>query len=174
MSEIVDIEKARLELRAKKGFKKWSRHFDCSFGISTRMRDIPDKALAFLAGGRRKSSPYYYDLIMTLRALGSGSYFNELEPAFKMVVIDIYLFLLDRARYEYMKRLDWLTCYPGEEFPLAELIINFDDLAPDIQARPAVLSRSHPCYGEYNSKNLFEKEQIIRKLIPEALIQILQ
>jgi hypothetical protein len=172
MSEIVDIDKARLELRAKKSFKKWSNHFDCSFGISTKMKDIPDKALAFLAEGSPKSSFYYYDLIMTLRSLGSGSKFNEIEPAHKMAVIDIHLFLLDRARYEYMKRLGWLASYPGEEYPLAELIMNFDDLAPDLQAKPAVLSQSHPRYREYNSKNLFEKEQIIRKLIPDALNKI--
>lgn len=174
MSEIVDIEKARLELRAKKGFKSWTSQFEYYFGMSTYMKNIPDKALALLAEGNQKSSVYYYDLIMNIKNLGSGFRFNELEPADKMAVINIHLFLLDRARYEYMKRLEWLACYPGEEFPLVELIINFYDLAPDIQAKPAALNKSHPCYMEYISKSLFEKEEIIRKLIPEALTRILQ
>jgi hypothetical protein len=172
MSEIVDIEKARLEIRVKKGFKNWGGQFEYSFGLSTCMEDIPDKALAFLAEGDEKSSFYYYDLIMNLKDLGSGFEFNELEPEDKLTAIDIHLFLLDRARYEYMKRLGWLDCYPGEEYPLVELIANFDDLAPDIQAKPALLSQSHPCYREYISKNLFEKEEIIRKLIPKALNKI--
>ena len=173
MPEIVDIEKARLELKVKKGFKNWTGLFECCFGMSTRMEDVPDKALTFLAEGNQKSSFYYYDLIMNLKDMGSGFNFNELEPAHKMTVIDIHLFLLDRARYEYMKRLGWLSCYPGEEFPVVDLIMNFNDLAPDIQARPAVLSRRHPCYMEYMSKNLFEREEIVRKLIPEALEKIL-
>ncbi len=172
MSEIVDIEKARLEIKAKKGFKNWNTRFECFFGISTRMEDIPDKALSFLAEGSQESNACYYDLIMGLKDPGLDFSFNELEPADKMAVIDIHLFLLDRARYEYMKRLGWLACYPGEEYPIAELVLSFRDLAPDIQARPPVLSRSHPCYREYISKNLFEKEEIIRKLIPEALNKI--
>jgi hypothetical protein len=48
----------------------------------------------------------------------------------------------------------------------------FNDLAPDIQAQPAVLSQSHPRYREYITGNLFGKEEIIRKLIPEALEKI--
>ena len=172
MTEIVDIEKARLEMKVKKGFKNWNNKFDCCFGVSTRMGDIPDKALVFLAEGSLKSSFYYYDLIMNLKDLGSGFSFNELEPADKMTGIDIHLFLLDRTRYEYMKRLGWLIYYPGEEHPLVELVMNFNDLAPGIQATPAVLSQSHPNYMEYISKNLFEKEEIIRKLIPEALKKI--
>lgn len=172
MSQIVDLETARLELKAKKGFKKWSNHFEFSFGISTRMDEIPDKALAFLAGGNQKSSIYYYDLIMNIKDLGSGLEFHELDPTDKIAVIDIYLFLLDRARYEHMKRLEWLASYPGEEYPLVELVTNFDDLAPDIKATPAVLNQSHPCYREYNSRNLIGKEEIIRKLIPQALDKI--
>ena len=172
MSEIVDIEKARLEIRAKKGFRNWTGRFEYFFGLSTRMKDIPENPLAFLAEGNQESSFYYYDLIMNIKDLGPGFEFDELAPADKLTAIDIHLFLLDRTRYEYMKRLGWLDGYPGEKYTLVELIMNFDDLAPDIQARPALLSRSHPCYREYISKNLFEKEEIIRKLIPEALNNI--
>ncbi|MBN2418980.1 MAG: hypothetical protein JXL81_06315 [Deltaproteobacteria bacterium] len=169
MPGIVNIDKARLEIRVKKGFKKWNSRFGCFFDISTRMEQIPDKALAFLAEGTQKSAVYYYDIIMSIKGLGPGSGFDELSPAYKMAVIDIHLFLLDRVRYEYMKRLGWIDCYAGEEYSIFEQIRAFNDLAPDIQARPPVLSRSHPQYMEYMSKNLFEKDEIIRKLIPEAL-----
>ena len=172
MSEIVDIDKARLEIKAKKGFKNLSKRFEHNFGSSTRMENIPDRALAFLAEGGQESTDYYYDLIMGLKGLDADSGFNILAPADKMAVIDIHLFLLDRARYEYMKRLGWLDSYPGERHSVVELVMSFGDLAPDIQARPPVLSASHPCYDDYISKNLFEKEVIIRKLIPEALNKI--
>ncbi len=172
MSGVVDLERARQEKKVKKGFKNWTGLFKSRFGISTRMEDIPDKALAFLAEGSRNSSFYYYDLIMSLKDKGSGFGFNELDPSEKLNVIDMHLFLLDRIRYEYMKRLGWLDSYPGEENTLVELVMEFNELAPDIQARPAVLRQDHPRYREYISKNLFEKEELIRKLIPEALKKI--
>lgn len=169
MSGVISLERARLERKIRKGFINWNTLFESRFGIATRIKDIPDKALVFLAGGGRESPFYYYDLIMNLKDLGTGFGFDELETIDKMTVIDIHLFLLDRIRYEYMKRLEWLVSYPGEKITMVELIVNFNDLAPGIQAKPAALSRNHPCYGEYISKNLFEKEEVIRKLIPEAL-----
>ena len=106
---------------------------------------------------------------MNLEGLGSGFGFNELEPDKKLVVLDRHLLLLDRSRYEYMKRLGWIISYPGEEYTLVELILNFNNLAPDIQAKPPVLSSDHPAYEDYSGLDLNEKEQVIRKLIPEAL-----
>ena len=90
----------------------------------------------------------------------------------KMIVMDRYLFLLDRIRFEYMKRLGWLDSYPGEEFTLVEIVIKFDRLAPGIQAKPPVLSRDHPAYHKFCKMNLIEKEELIRKLIPQALKEI--
>ena len=172
MSGVIDLKTAILDKKVKKGFKNWSSLFETGFGKTTRMEDIPDKALAILAEGSGISPFYFYDLIMNLKGLGSGFGFNELGHTDKMTVIDIHLFLLDRVRYEYMKRLGWLSSYPGDENTLVELVIDFNDLAPDILAKPAVLSNSHPCYKEYISKSLFEKEEMIRSLVPKALEKI--
>ena len=89
-----------------------------------------------------------------------------------MAVIDRYLFLLDRIRFEYMKRLGWLQVYPGEEFPLVELILHFDKLAPGQQAKTPGLSPDHPAYDNFCNMNVFEREEFIRKLIPKVLKEI--
>lgn len=172
MTDIVDLEKARLEIKAGKGYRNWISQFREQFGSSTCLKDISKKTLIFLAIGRGDSSFFLHDLIMNLQDLGSGFEFNELDTKDKMIVMDRFFFLLDRIRFEFMKRLGWLASYPGEEITLVELVIKFDRLAPGMQARPPVLSRDHPAYPEFCKMNLFEKEELIRKLIPQALKEI--
>jgi len=109
---------------------------------------------------------------MSLKDLGSGFEFNELDPKSKMAVIDLHLFLLDRIRFECMKRLGWLDSYPGEAFTLVELITEFNRLAPGLQTKIPLLSRNHPDYKEFSSINAFDKEGLIRKLIPRLMKEI--
>ena len=97
---------------------------------------------------------------MNLQGLGSGFEFNELDTKDKMSVIDRYLFLLDQIRFEYIKRLGWLESYPGEEFTLVELIIQFDQLAPGLRAKPPSLSKDHPDYSKFRDMNSFQKEEL--------------
>ena len=169
MSGVLDLDIARLEKKVKRAYRNWAAKFGDRFSVTTCFSDLPDNILAALAVGNENSAFYFYDLIMNLEDLGSGFGFNELNPDKKLIVIDRHLFLLDRTRYEHMTRLGWLISYPGGENAIVDLIVNFDKLAPDIQARPPILSSSHPAYEEYSSMGLFEKEQAIRKLIPEAL-----
>ena len=109
---------------------------------------------------------------MNLQHLGSGFEFNELDPKKKMAIIDQYLFVLDRIRFECMKRLGWLKTYPGEEFSLVDLIVNFNSLAPSLQAKIPELDQGHHSYEEYEAMTTNEKEAFIRKLIPKALEEI--
>jgi hypothetical protein len=172
MTHVVDLDKARLDMKAGRSYRNWISQFGENFGSSSRLGDISHKTLSFLAQGRGENSFYLYDLIMNLLDLGSGFEFNELTPKDKMIVMDRYLFLLDRIRFEYMKRSGWLEGYPGEEFPLIELVIKFDQLAPGMQAKPPLLSRDHPSYPRFRKMNIFEQEEFIRKLVPEALKMI--
>jgi hypothetical protein len=169
---VIDLEEGRLFLAVKKGYRNWISRFKEEFGLETRLSDISLKTLSSLAEGKEKGTFYLYDLIMNLQGLGSGFEFNELAQKKKMVVIDQYLFLLDRVRFECMKRLGWLEGYPGEEFSLVEVITQFDRLAPSLQAKIPVLSKDHPSYKEYSSVSTFEKEAIVRKLIPKMLIKV--
>lgn len=169
MSGVVDLQKARLEIKARKAFRNWTSRFEKEFELTSRVRDIPDNMLSLMVTGREDSTFYYYDFIMNIEGLGSGFDFDGLAPDKKIHVIDRHFFLLDRFRYEFMKRLGWVDSYPGDEYTIAELVTGFNILAPDLQAKPVELNSSHPAYEKYRNINLFEKEQVIRKLIPEAL-----
>ncbi len=169
MTEIVDLDKARLGIKVKKGFKNWTNQFQEEFDLSTSLKDISLKTLLFLARGLENSPFYLYDLIMNIMDIGSGFMFNELSSQDKMDVLDRHLFLLDRIRFEYMRRLGWLASYPGEEISLVELIIRFDHLAPELQARPPMLSKTHPDYKIFREMSVFERDEYIRKLLPAAL-----
>ena len=166
---VIDLEKVRLDKMARRAYRNWMSQLDEEFTYSTKLSSLSLKTLDILAEGKDKNSFYIYDLIMNLLGLGSGFQFNELGAKDKIAVINQYLFLLDRFRFEYMKRLGWLESYPGEEITLVDLIIRFDLLAPGIQATPPILSRGHPSFDKYQSLNTFEQEEFIRKLIPDLL-----
>jgi len=172
MAGVIDLAEGRLLKAVKKGYRNWVGRFKENFALETRFSDISFKTLSYLAQGKDKGTFYLYDLAMNLQGLGSGFEFNELGQKKKMIVIDQYLFLLDRVRFECMKRLGWLESYPGEKFTLVDLITQFDTLAPDLQAQVPVLSKDHPDYKTYSSVNTFEKEAVVRKLIPKLLVKI--
>ena len=159
-------------MAVKRGYRNWESQFKQEFGLKTLLSQISMETLSYLAQGKEKGAFYIYELIMNLQGWGSGFEFNELSPKKKMAVIDQYLFLLDRIRFECMKRLGWIETYPGEEFTLVELITQFDILAPNLQAKIPLLSQDHPGYDEYSDLNVFDKEAFVRKLIPEALREI--
>jgi len=169
MKEVVDLEKARLDLAAKRAYRNWASKLGESFSSKTKLSHLSPSSLVFLAQGKERSPFYLYDLIMNLLNLGSGFEFNELHSKEKMAVVDRYLFLLDRIRFEYMKRLGWLERYPGEDFTLVDFVIRFEELAPGLQTKTPVLSRSHPEYEKFSKMGAFEKEEFIRRLIPKAL-----
>ena len=172
MPGVIDLEEGRLLMAVKKAYRNWKGRFKEDFGLETRLSDISFRTLSLLAQGKDKGTFYLYDLTMNLQGLGSGFEFNELGQKKKMVIIDQYLFLLDRIRFECMKRLGWLESYPGEKFTLVDLIIQFDRMAPGLQAQVPVLSKDHPDYKTYSSVNTFEKEAVVRRLIPKLLIKI--
>lgn len=172
MTGVIELEKARLNMAVRKGYRNWKSQFNEDFGPDTKASDLSTKTLALLARGKEKSTFYLFDLIMNLETLGSGFEFDDLRPSDKMAVMDRYLFLLDRIRFEYMKRLGWLERYPGEAFSLVELVIRFDELAPRLQAEKPLLRKTHDAYEAFSRMNDFEREEFIRKLIAKALIGI--
>jgi len=119
MSRVIDLEEGRLLVAVKRGYRNWEKRFKESFGPETKLSQISSATLSYLAQGKDKGTFYIYDLIMNLQHLGSGFDFSELNPRQKMALIDQYLFVLDRVRFECMKRLGWLKSYPGEDIPLA-------------------------------------------------------
>jgi len=169
MTRVVDFDKARTEVAARRGYRNWKSRFRESFDMYTRAADLSDSTLAFLAQGSEESAFYLYDLIMHVLHLGSGFEIRELRAADRMAVMDRYLFVLDRLRFEIMKRLGWLEGYPGAEVPLVDMFARYEDIAPGLQAGVPVLRRTHPDHETFEAVSAIEKESFIRKLIPEAL-----
>ena len=172
MSQVIELVKARISVAARRGYRNWTSAFQEKFSVETRLSDLSVETLSYLAQAKDKGTFYLYDLIMNLEGLGSGFEFNELTGQKKMAVIDRYLFLLDRIRFECMKRLGWLESYPGEDLALVEMIVRFEEIAPALHARIPVLSKDHPAYEAYASLNSFDQETFVRKLIPKALRRI--
>ena len=172
MTEVVEIRKARLGMAVRKGYRNWNSQFKENFGLETHLSDLSTKTLVSLAHGKEKSTFYLLDLIMNLQNLGSGFEFSELDPKEKMAVLDRYLFLLDRIRFEFMKRLGWLDTYPGEEVAVVDFVLRFEQLAPRLQADTPTLSRDHAAYDDFCRMNTFGREELVRKLIPKALKHI--
>ena len=172
MSQVIELKKAKLNVAARRGYRNWGSAFGEKFSVDTRLSDISVETLAYLAQAQDKGTFYLYDLIMNLEGLGSGFEFHELSGHKKMAVIDRYLFILDRIRFECMKRLGWLDSYPGEDLSLVEMVARFEEIAPALHARIPTLSKEHPAYETYSSLNSFDQETFIRKLIPKALKKI--
>ena len=172
MTNVIDLEEAKFNLKVKKSFKNWISKFKENFNAKTELRHISTPTLAFLARGKDESVFYIYDLIMNLRDLGSALEFGLLSPNQKIFVIDQYLFLLDQIRFECMKRLQWLESYPAEGYPIAILVRDFEKIAPLIQAKSPVLSPQHPGYEKYENLSPYDKDTFIRRLIPKALEKI--
>ncbi len=174
MTQVISLEEGKAHILAKKAFRNWKSRFKENFTPETCLGHISLETLSFLAQGKDKSTFYLYDLIMGLNHLGSGFEFNELSPKNKMRVIDQYLFLLDRIRYEGMKRLDWLAHYPGEEIPLVEMITRFETLAPNLQAQIPMMNPGFAGSKEFFSVTTYEKEGVVRKLIPRLIKELEQ
>jgi len=172
MSQVIDLKKGKALIAAKRGYRNWASRFKEEFDLETRLCNISLPTLSYLAQGEGKGTFYLYDLIMGLNDKGSGFEFNELGQKDKMAIIDQYLFLLDRIRFECMKRLGWLESYPGEEFTLVEMVTQFDRLAPNLQAKVPLLSQDHPGYREFLTTSTFDQEGFIRKLIPRLIKEI--
>ena len=172
MTQVISLKEGKANVLAKKAFRNWKSRFKEDFTPETCLVHISLETLSFLAQGKDKSTFYLYDLIMGLNHLGSGFEFNEMSPKNKMRVIDQYLFLLDRIRYEGMKRLGWLADYPGEEIPLVEMITRFETLAPNLQAQIPMMSPGFAGSKEFFSVSTYEKEGVVRKLIPRLIKEL--
>lgn len=169
MTEVVDLDRARHEAAVRRGYRNWRSRFHEKFGEATRTGDLSDATLRFLSQGSEEAAFYLYDLIMCVLQLGSGFEIRALSPEDRLRVMDRYLFLLDRLRFEVMRRLGWVDAFPGEDDSLVELVRRYDTLAPALQAAVPELSRDHPDYETYRTVSAFEKESFIRKMIPAAL-----
>ena len=109
MTKVVDLETYRTKAVEERGFSAWRNRFGQSYGAKTRLADLSDSTLYFLALPGEETAGAFYELIMGVLGLGEAPRFYYLSNADQMRVVDIHFFLADQVRFEMMHRLGWVS-----------------------------------------------------------------
>jgi hypothetical protein len=169
MTNVVNIQAYRAQILQQRTFGHWEKRFEESYNLKTRLSDLSDKTLYFLAQPGENSSIAYYELIMGTLNFGPATKFNYLPNREQMRVVDIHLFLADQVRFEVMRRLKWLVHLPCEKHNLVEMVQDFDKIKPSCKASPPELSASHPDNNSYRQLANGDKEVFIRRMLRDAI-----
>ena len=169
MSKIISLQTYRNKALEQRSFGPWQKRFGETYGLQTRLSDLSDKTLYYLAQPGDKSSGAYYEIIMGALELGKASKFHYLDNKDQLMVVDIHLFMADQMRFEMMRRLGWLTGFASEKNTLLEMVLNLDTLKTACKGKPPELVKSHPEYDAYRRLTDGDKEVFIRRMLREAL-----
>jgi len=169
MTKIVDLQTYRARALEQRGFGPWQKRFGESFDSTTRIVDLSDSTLYYLAQPGESSSVAYYEFIMGILDLGAAPKFHYLGNRDQMLVVDIHLFLADQMRFEMMRRLEWILSFEGVNYSLLRMVQEFEKIKNKCRQRPPDLSRSNSNYSEYTQLTGGDKEVFIRRMLQEAL-----
>ena len=169
MPKVVDLQIYRTRALEQRGFGPWQNRFGESFESTTRIVDLSDSTLFYLAEPGESSSVAYYELIMGILDLGNAPKFHYLGNRDQMMVVDIHLFLADQIRFEMMRRLGWIRTFEGEKYSLLNMVQDFEKVKLKCREHPPVLAESNPGYAAYEKLIIGDKEVFIRRMLQEAL-----
>ena len=169
MAKIVDFQDYRNRSLEKRSFSPWQKRFREKYINETRVADLSDSTLFFLAGPGENSTTAFYELIMGIWDLGTASKFHYLSNDRQMMVVDTHLFLADQVRFEMMQRLGWITNLPGEDLSIIEVVLGFVKHKDSYRRNPPALAESHPDYESYENLTKGDQEVFIRQKLEEAL-----
>jgi len=169
MTKIVNLQTYRNKALEQRSFGPWQKRFGEPYGIRTRLSDISEKTLYYLALPGDNSSNAFYEFIMGVLDLGPAPKFHYLENKDQLMVVDIHLFLADQVRFELMRRLGWLQRFSTENNTLLETVQKSEELKAVSKEAPPVLAETHPEYNDYQKLARGDKEVFIRRLLQEAL-----
>jgi hypothetical protein len=68
-----------------------------------------------------------------------------------------------------MRRLGWLSSFPGEEYTLLQMVQTFDVTKTEVRKEPIALSPSHPDYGVFDKLAIEDKQVFVRRKLLKAL-----
>ncbi len=169
MTKIINLQLYRTIALEKRIFGPWERRFGATYGLKTRLSDLSDKVLYYLAQPGEPSSVAYYELIMGILDFGTAPNFHYLNNENKMAVVDSHLFLADQVRFEMMWRLEWIKNFEGRKFGLIELVQDFENIRAKCRENPPKLAKSNPDYHAYTRLTHGDKEIFIRQMLQKAL-----
>ena len=169
MTKIVDLHHYRTQMVEQRAFGPWRKRFGETYDANTRLSDLSDKTLFFLAQPGEESSMAYYEIIMGVLDLGPATKFNYLASEQQMRVVDIHLFLADQMRFEMMRRLKWLDALYCQNNSFVEMVQDFERIKTSCSEKPPELAPFHPGQATYRKLAARDKEVFIRQLLREAL-----
>jgi hypothetical protein len=169
MTKIINLQSYRSIVMEKRIFGPWKKRFRETYGLKTRLSDLSNKVLYYLAQPGEPSSVAYYELIMGVLDFGMASNFHYLSNENKMALIDIHLFLADQVRFEMMWRLKWVKAFEARKFSLIELVQNVKIIKTKCRENPPELAESNPDYHVYTKLTYGDKEVFIRQMLQKAL-----
>jgi hypothetical protein len=169
MTKVVDIQEYRRKAVEQKAFGPWQKRFANIFDSTTRMADLSDTTLYFLAQPGEPSSVAYYEVIMGALDLGSATKFHYLDNRNQMLVVDLHLYLADQVRFELMRRLNWIAGFEGQKYTILEMVRDHEKIRQTCRANPPELSATNSEYSEYKQLTPGDKEVFIRRMLQQAL-----
>ncbi len=171
VAEVIDLERFRARMAADQGFRSWLGRFNEQFGPETRFEDLSPATLLYLASPGQENLYVFFDLIMGSAGLGGSLRFrlDDLEYAAKMKIMDIAIALVDRARFELMRRMGWVETVPGAERPIIRLVQEAWRRQVEFAREIPRLCAGHPDYPAYIRLNRLDRVVFIRRLIPRAV-----
>jgi len=164
VAEVVDLDRFRRKLAADKGFRTWLKRFQDQFGPDTRLEDLAPETLLYLATPGEENLYVFFDLVMGAMGLGGAVRFrlDHLESATKLRIMDAAFALVDRTRFEIMRRLGWVEEIPGQQA--------WEKGSAFAREVPR-LAPGHPDYQAYQKLRPVDQGTVIRRLIPRAVAQ---
>ncbi len=169
MTKVVDLHHYRTKVVEQRAFGPWQKRFGEAYDADTRLSDLSDKTLYFLAQPGEDSSIAYYEMIMGVLDFGPATKFNYLASEQQMRVVDIHLFLADQMRFEMMRRLEWLEALPCQSFTIISMVQTYEQMRNRFKDNPPGLAPSHPGHAAYQKLAARDKEVFIRQMLREAL-----
>lgn len=173
MAEVIDLERFRSKLAADQGFRTWLARFKEQFGPETRLQDLSPPTLLYLATPGNERLYVYFDLIMGAKGLGGSLRFrlDDLDYPMKLKIMDVAFALVDRVRFEVMRRLGWVEAVPGMEAPIIQLVQGAWLGGANFARELPRLSNQHPEYEAYRRLPPMDQGVFLRRLIPRAVAQ---
>jgi hypothetical protein len=172
VAEIIDLERFRAKIAADQGFRSWLARFQEQFGPETRLQDLSSSTLLYLATPGEENLFVFFDLVMGSRGLGGSLRFrlDDLENDTKMKIIDCAFVLVDRVRFEVMRRLGWVTALPAGDVPIIDLVGRSWRLGASFGQEAPALAMEHPDYPAYARLGPMDRVVFLRRLIPRAVV----
>jgi len=169
MTNVVDLQTYRTKAAEQRGFGPWQKRFGETFDSATRLEDLSNSTLYFLAQPGELSSVAYYEVIMGVLDLGPAAKFYYLDNSDQMLVVDLHLFLADQVRFAMMRRLNWIIDFEGMKYSIFKMVQEFKPVREICSMKPPQLAESNTGYDEYHRLTTGDKEVFIRRMLPEAL-----